>query len=104
MQPLPTLSVFADLTIDLNGHPLRVSGEGNRIVVETERVLDLLNGMKSPTFGSGRTFIRTLAKTLHGFNVTLEIRRRGSPVVRIGAVASGWLTRLLGLPHVRIGG
>lgn len=87
--PLP-LEILADLQLSVNGEPIDVRGDGDRVVIDL------------PTLRAGRTVINSgpfagpnrrkrveqLHEALSLAGITAEVRLRGDTIARIGAGAS----------------
>jgi hypothetical protein len=97
------LTLLADLNIDANGKPVRVSAEGNHICVE---VPDLATGLDLFRLGSPRGFgvhrLRAMADSLDQRRLHLTMNVRGRQLARIGHRTSGLWLKLLGLKRCQI--
>ena len=95
------LSVDADLDLLVDGHPVAVRGEGDRLRIEVDdrRTAWRLFQSNRP----GRTLVRTVTDTLDALGVDVDVVVGGRQVATVGPSAqAGRLLEALGLPAVEV--
>lgn len=99
--PERTLSVSADLRLEVDGREAHLSGDGQRLVLRTEDPLRLWSALGDASLPAGATAptgpraIGRLATLLKDFGVTLDIAGPGGTVVRLGSEARSPVGRLV---------
>jgi len=93
-----SLSVDADLTVDLDGHTASVVGYDDLVAVDLPSVAAAL-----ALYRDGPVPVMDAAAVLSSVGLTAEIRVRGAPVARLGdAAVPSRLARYLGLGPVEL--
>ncbi|MEM1269166.1 MAG: hypothetical protein AAGI08_03870 [Bacteroidota bacterium] len=98
MQPL---NVIADLTVEVDGAPIRVQGNGRQVVADVPSA-----GAAWKLFRSQRLAGRYTPMALNGLqaaDVDVEVRVKGRKVALAGPSAqSGFVAKLLGIPGAEV--
>lgn len=96
------LEILADLRLAIDGEEIDIQADGSHIVVDLpslqagRRLLTAEPLARSPAQATRRTH-----EALLGTGMSVEVRLKGAPFVRLGKGASpGRLERLLGLPGI----
>lgn len=102
MMPRKTLSVMADMHMQVEGEPVHLVGEGSRLTLALPSLKAgafLLQG--SPCQASWISQLRLFSQGLQRAGLTVEVHLEGRPWARLGAAAQpGILARLLRLGPV----
>jgi hypothetical protein len=99
------LEVLADLRLAVDGEPIDIRGDGDRIVVDLPSLRAGRRLLASGPFGTGnrRKRLRQAQEALDLAGLTVEVRLQNEVVARAGAVARpGTLARALGLGPVEV--
>ena len=95
------LEVDADLDLSVDGHPVSITGRGQRLTVEVDSAQTawrLFQGNRP-----GRHLVRSITDTLDVFGIDVEVVVGGRPLVSVGPSAEGGrLARAVGLPSVQV--
>lgn len=97
------LSVTADLDLVVDGHPVVIRGDGDRLRFEVDEPRTAWRLFRSNR--PGRKLVRSITDTLDVFGVDVDVVVRGRPVASLGPSAQGGrLLNALGLPGVQVSG
>ena len=95
------LSIDADLDLTVDGHPVAVRGEGQRLVVEVDSAHAAWRLFQSNR--PGRQLVRTVTDTLEQFGLDVQVVVGGRHLASVGAGAvPDRLTRALGIGGVAL--
>ena len=99
----PSVEVMADLRCELDGRPVIIFTEGDAIVVEVERIGDVVRLLRLLGAGESlRKHAKRLATLLNDFDLKIESRVSGRVVGLIGFDVESYFWRLLGVPNVQL--
>ena len=95
------LSIDADLDLTVDGHPVAVRGDGQRVTVTVDTAETAWRMFKGRR--PGRRLVRTVTDTLEQFGIDVEVVVDGQSLLTVGpsAVASR-VTSALGLQGVQV--
>ncbi|MDX1419013.1 MAG: hypothetical protein R3181_03510 [Rubricoccaceae bacterium] len=97
------LSVVADLDLVVDGHPVAIRGDGDRLRFEVDEPRTAWRLFRSNR--PGRALVRSITDTLDVFGVDVDVVVRGRSVASLGPSAHGGrLLGALGLPGVQLSG
>ena len=93
------LAVEADLDLSVDGHPVAIRGDGDRLRVEVNEARTAWRLFQSNR--PGRHLVRTITDTLDALGVDVDVVVGGRTVATVGPGAeAGRLLAALGLYHV----
>lgn len=104
MSALSNISIFADLSCDLDGFPVVIRTEGNRWIVEIPNSLAAVRLLRvGPSKGSTRTMFAMMQKTLIALRTTIEFKVGSQVVARAGYHVHNRWCDAIGYPGLSCG-
>lgn len=95
------LAIDADLNLRVDGHPVAIRGDGDRLRIEVDEPQTAWRLFQSQR--PGRHLVRAITDTLDAFGVDVDVIVGGRQVATVGPSAdSGRLFEALGLPAVEV--
>ena len=95
------LTVDADLDLSVDGHPVSITGEGQRLTIEVDSAQTAWRLFRANT--PGRHLVRSVTDTLEVFGIDVDVTVGGRPLVSVGPSAEGGrVAQALGLPSVEV--
>ena len=101
LPPGRRLAVDADLDLIVDGHPVAIRGDGDRLRIEVDEPQTAWRLFQSHR--PGRHLVRSITDTLDAFGVDVDVVVGGRQVATVGPSAdAGRLLEALGLPSVEV--
>ena len=95
------LTVDADLDLSVDGHPVSITGRGQRLTIEVDSAQTAWRLFRANT--PGRHLVRSVTDTLEVFGIDVDVTVGGRPLVSVGPSAEGGrVAQALGLPSVEV--
>ena len=95
------LTVDAHLELSVDGHPVSITGEDQRLTIEVDSAQTAWRLFRANT--PGRHLVRSVTDTLEVFGIDVDVTVGGRPLVSVGPSAQGGpVAQALGLPSVHV--
>ncbi len=95
------LTVDADLTLSVDGHPVSITGRGQTLTVEVDSAQTAWRLFQANR--PGRHLVRSITDTLDVFGIDVDVVVGERSVVSVGPSAQGGpVAQALGLPSVQV--
>ena len=95
------LTVDADLTLSVDGHPVSITGSGQTLTVEVDSAQTAWRLFQANR--PGRHLVRTITDTLDVFGIDVDVVVGERSLVSVGPSAQGGrVAQALGLPSVQV--